>query len=291
MSSSGSQSPTFAVPSTPAASEAKPTIGAASEIRLPHTDTEVVRAAAAHAAHIADATASPAALFSWQNVLALVILLGVLVGPFVVMQKKLLPRGLTLVLGRIYFWPTLPLTYLRSWMNGRGLWCRIDDTLLLGVAPVSMLRHPDQLEALGVRGVVNMCGEYAGPEADYRTLKIQQLRLPTVDHFEPELKDLKKAVEFIEQHRKNGHSVYVHCKAGHGRAGAVALAWLAYSRGVPQEDSLEELNKELLKKRRVRKQLFRQPNLRAFAAELKADAKPFCENAENAEEALRQRKR
>ena len=27
------------------------------------------------------------------------------------------------VLGRLYFWPTIGLTLLRSWRDGRGLWC------------------------------------------------------------------------------------------------------------------------------------------------------------------------
>jgi hypothetical protein len=40
------------------------------------------------------------------------------------------------------------------------------------------------LHALGVRGVVNMCDEYAGPQSDYKRLGIQQLRLRTVDHSE-----------------------------------------------------------------------------------------------------------
>ena len=75
-------------------------------------------------------------------------------------------------------------------------------------------------KALGVRGVVNLCDEYGGPqaceavgsgavclspydcrlirqgpvrEASYDRMEITQLRLPTVDHYEPSLEDLLKA--------------------------------------------------------------------------------------------------
>ncbi|CAK0874323.1 unnamed protein product, partial [Prorocentrum cordatum] len=49
--------------------------------------------------------------------------------------------------------------------------------------------------------------------------------------------------------------VYVHCKAGHGRAAAVALAWMAYSRGLGGEADLARLNAELAERRRVRRTL------------------------------------
>ena len=83
-------------------------------------------------------------------------------------------------------------------------------------------------------------------EASYDRLEISQLRLPTVDHYEPSLDDILKAhgmgtlpghwretvallqssdlfpqlpqaVAFIDEFRKRGQKVYVHCKAGHQR--------------------------------------------------------------------------
>ena len=38
---------------------------------------------------------------------------------------------------------------------------------------------------LQVRGVINMCEEYKGPISKYNELGIEQLYLPTTDHFEP----------------------------------------------------------------------------------------------------------
>jgi protein-tyrosine phosphatase len=46
-----------------------------------------------------------------------------------------------------------------------------------------------------------MCGEYEGPIKAYERLGIEQLRLPTDDHFEPALADMSAAVRFIAEHK------------------------------------------------------------------------------------------
>jgi atypical dual specificity phosphatase len=81
----------------------------------------------------------------------------------------------------------------------------------------------------GVRAVINMCAEYAGPEEAYKQLGIHQLRLPTDDHYEPLLADMKAAVNFIAECKGRNEKVYIHCKAGHGRAASIAFAWLMYT--------------------------------------------------------------
>lgn len=37
------------------------------------------------------------------------------------------------------------------------------------------------------------------------------------DHFEPELADYVRGVDFIKKFHERGERVLVHCKAGHGR--------------------------------------------------------------------------
>lgn len=54
------------------------------------------------------------------------------------------------------------------------------ETVYLGAAPVGFLGHADDLYARGVRGVINTCGEYRGPLADYEHFGIEQLWLPTL---------------------------------------------------------------------------------------------------------------
>ena len=62
--------------------------------------------------------------------------------------------------------------------------------------------------------------EWIGPVKAYRKYGIQQLYLPTVDHVEPSVEDMHRAVEFIRRIRNEGdqRGVLIHCKGGHGRS-------------------------------------------------------------------------
>lgn len=113
-----------------------------------------------------------------------------------------------------------------------------------------------------------MCAEWPGPEKKYRKLGMTHLRLPTVDHFEPTVSDLEKAVAFIQKYHDQGEKVYVHCRAGHGRSAAVVFAWLVSKD--PNVD-LRLLNQEFCRLRNVRKTLWRQKNIKAFHAKLQGE--------------------
>lgn len=111
-------------------------------------------------------------LWRWLGLLAAALALA-----FVAFQMHLLPPALGRVVGRICFLPTYPLTL---WQRRGALWTLVDSHVLLGAAPVAALGHVDQLYARGVRAVVNLCDEYAGPLAAYRKRHVTQLYLPTV---------------------------------------------------------------------------------------------------------------
>ena len=184
---------------------------------------------------------------------------------YVLFQKKKLPRPLTRLAARFYFWPTIPITISRLRMvPPHEYWSDVDATLLVGGAPLPppLASHVSRLSELGVTGVVNMCDEYGGPLAAYSDARIAQLRLPTVDHFEPSVRDLRRAVKFIDARSRRGERVLVHCKAGHGRSAAVALCWLLHRR---PDASLSSLAADLGARRKVRKTLAQQPNVQAFA--------------------------
>jgi len=198
----------------------------------------------------------------------------VVMTPWTMFQRKLLAPELAQPIGRLYFWPTLPFTLFQSWWSGQGLWCDVDETALLGVSPLAVLGHPRQFYENGVRGVVNMQDEYGGPAEEYARLGMEQLWLPTLDHIEPSVEDLKAACLFIDKFRKRGLRVYIHCKAGHGRGAAAAFAWLAYSREVSSEEDLVQVNEELLSKRSVRRSLYLQPNLGAIAEWIRDGSPP-----------------
>ena len=178
---------------------------------------------------------------------------------YILNQKHMLPMPVGKVVSKLLFWPTLPITVSRR----IGQWTTvIDNAVVLGGAPIGWCGYPERLsKRFNVRGVVNMCDEYQGPVSSYKRLGIEHLRLPTVDHFEPSVDDLKKAVAFIQKHESQGSRVYVHCRAGHGRSGAAVMAWLLYKE--PLADPAE-LNEKLCAMRNVRKGLWKQPNVNAF---------------------------
>lgn len=73
---------------------------------------------------------------------------------------------------------------------------------------------------------------------------------------------LQRAVAFIEEtEEESGGRVYIHCRAGHGRSAATVFAWLLYQN--PDQDP-EELNAWLVRKRNVRKTLWKQPSIKKF---------------------------
>ena len=194
--------------------------------------------------------------------------LGITVVLYILNQTHQLPKPLGAVVSKLLFYPTLPITAFKrinKWVN------RIDDTVVLGGAPFVFLDYPRKLkENYDVGGVINMCQEWRGPTRQYKTLGIEELYLPTTDHFEPELEDLISALSFINRFEAQGKSVYIHCRAGHGRSGAVAFAWLLF-KGFPKSVAdPEALNKDLCKLRSVRKKLWKQKNIRALCDRLES---------------------
>ncbi|KAL3764305.1 hypothetical protein ACHAWU_004117 [Discostella pseudostelligera] len=178
---------------------------------------------------------------------------------YVLNQKHMLPMPIGKVVSKALFWPTIPITISRR----IGKWSTVvDNAVVMGGAPFGWCGYPERLsKRFNVRGVINMCDEYRGPIYSYKRLGIEHLRLPTVDHFEPSVEDLKKAVSFIQKHEHQGGRVYVHCRAGHGRSAAAVYAWLLYKE--PLADPVE-LNEKLCAMRDVRKSLWKQPNINIF---------------------------
>lgn len=135
---------------------------------------------------------------------------------------------------RLLFVPTLGWNLLLARvLHLRHWWDQIDAGVYLGALPLA--RDVPQWAALGVSAVVNMCEEYAGPEAAYRHAGIEQLRLPTVDFTSPSLDQVQRGVAFMNDQLARGRGVYVHCKAGRARSATVVLCWLVATRGMSPE--------------------------------------------------------
>lgn len=195
--------------------------------------------------------------------MALKSTLGITVALYILNQSHLLPRPLAAIVSKVLFYPTLPITASKrigNWITN------IDDTLVLGGAPFGFLGYPKTLrEVYGVEGVINMCREWRGPTKEYQRLGIEELYLPTTDHFEPSEEDLVTALSFLKRYQSQGKRVYVHCRAGHGRSGAVAYAWMLF-KDFPADP--QTTNQKLCQLRNVRKSLWKQPNLTSLKERL-----------------------
>lgn len=145
-----------------------------------------------------------------------------------VWRPELLPSPFLWLLTRSLFAPSLIYNLLYYALQRRRKWYdRIDETVILGALP--MWWHFDQLSALGVRRVVNMIDEFGGhltQMGEIERRKWRELYLPTPDYVQPTLDDLTRAVDFIDEAASRQESVYVHCKAGKGRAPTVVVAYL-----------------------------------------------------------------
>ena len=185
------------------------------------------------------------------------------------LQKKYFSRSTTQMLTRFYFPLTWPINYFtRKYLKKGSYWSRVDDVLTLGAVPFEgwFFSHVTKLHQSGVRGVVSMQDEYAGPVEAYERFGMNYLRIPVVDHDEPTLGDIKEAIIFIYDHDNHGlGEVYVHCKGGHGRAAAIAFCWLLFKHNL----DLNAAQRRLSACRHVRGQLYQQDNILAFYDQLK----------------------
>ena len=143
---------------------------------------------------------------------------------------------------------------------GRAYWDVIDDTVVMGAMPLP--QHAAKLCALGVRGVVNMCEEYAGPLAAYGEAGLTQLHLPTIDFTAPNYEDVVRGVAFIREHAERGEKVYVHCKAGRGRSATLVLCWLMEHEKIDPEEAQRRL---VARRRQVVSRLWKRPVVQRFA--------------------------
>ncbi len=140
----------------------------------------------------------------------------------------------------IVFYPTLWYNMLMGRVLGIwNWWDRVDEQLIIGAMPLR--RDAQPLYDEGVRGIVNTCEEYAGPVECYEDLGINQHRMPTVDFTPPTLEAVRGAVDYIEQQRQQGNTVYVHCKAGRARSATVVICWLIQSQGMTPEQAQQHL--------------------------------------------------
>lgn len=128
------------------------------------------------------------------------------------------------------------------------LWIR-DHTLrrIQGVSPVSTCRvapglfvggqhYPHGLNRMAALGIQASLSLRAETDDQARGVALDRhLWLPVIDDTPPTLDQLDRAVRFVQQARRDGLGVYVHCAAGVGRAPTTAAAFLLSTGLTPAE--------------------------------------------------------
>lgn len=84
--------------------------------------------------------------------------------------------------------------------------------------------------------VLNLCGKKDSYEVD------EYLWEPILEGGPlPDLAWLKMVVAFVDTHRRDGRTVYVHCRAGMNRSGAVVIAYLMQTHGWSRDRALAHI--------------------------------------------------
>jgi protein-tyrosine phosphatase len=116
---------------------------------------------------------------------------------------------------------------------------RLSPHLLAGRIPFAR-SHVEALRAAGVTAVVNLCqaDEYWAGERDevldaYAEAGITEHHLPVPDGSTVPPQTLSRAVELTR-----GETVYVHCRGGRERSGAVAAAIVVAADGLAVDEAL-----------------------------------------------------
>lgn len=84
----------------------------------------------------------------------------------------------------------------------------------------------DSIRAQGIDAIVNLCGEYSDLHEIEEQSGFEVYFLPTPDEDVPEMQQMEKALEWLDEAVYLGKKVLIHCRHGIGRTGTFITAYL-----------------------------------------------------------------
>ncbi|HBG21336.1 MAG TPA: hypothetical protein DDY32_19230 [Desulfobulbaceae bacterium] len=101
----------------------------------------------------------------------------------------------------------------------------LTDNLAVGQAPMSY-DALDRLRELGIGAILNLCAEFCDLHWIEEKAGFEVWYLPIADEEAPDLQELEKALDWLDECLYLGKKVLVHCRFGIGRTGTVVNAYL-----------------------------------------------------------------
>ena len=144
-------------------------------------------------------------------------------------------------LNKIFVYPTILYGVLLEKTGFRTWYTRVDDHCVLGAIP---MKHNYQEIVIkeNIKGVLTMNEdhelEFSVSREEWSKLGVEVMQIPIKDYTGvASLEQLKKGVDFINTHRSQNQSVYVHCKAGRYRSALMVACYLINTKQYTPEEA------------------------------------------------------